>query len=293
MSASTLVWGLTNSEQGTAFVVCEAAENSSRRHSSRSNGALLAATLTLLSSPMADLKALQRLRQLQTHVCIPAGLDGLLLVGGVDGKNHAGTREALAWLLTGLNGRNIFGFHKLDSELDEVVLLIAPDSVRLYAPAAVWAKLQPLLGRWRRLQVWTPPAEIIDDVEAVEEHKIRSFIAMVRGVRHIGVPLPASSAASGPAAAVESWPLVQSFALQDFEALTGGTHTHTHTHVYTHIHTHIRARARASTGTHTPHPRVLAQRPPFPRLRPRFPCLRPPSPRRRLLHTSPQGLMCV
>ena len=41
-----------------------------------------------------------RLRALQS---IPAsqGLDGLLLIGGIDSRNDAGSREALNWLLNG------------------------------------------------------------------------------------------------------------------------------------------------------------------------------------------------
>ena len=45
-------------------------------------------------------------------------------------------------------------------------------------------------------------------VEQAEAHKIRAFIAMVRDVKAIGVPLPAADAGSGPAAAVEAWPRV-------------------------------------------------------------------------------------
>ena len=138
------------------------------------------------------MSSLSRLRALQ-NICATSGVDGLLFVGGVDGKHHAGSREAAAWLLTGLNGRDIFGYNRLDSQLDEAVLLVMPDAVQLYAPPDLWKRLQPLLGNWRRLQVQYAAAAIIDDYEAVEEHKIRSFISIVRGVRLIGVPLPASS----------------------------------------------------------------------------------------------------
>ena len=156
------------------------------------------------------LHCLHRLRALQAHVCGAEGLDGLLLLGGVDGRNHAGSREALGWLLSGLNGRDVFGSGRADADLDEAVIIVMKDAVRLYAPTALWERIQPLVSRWRRLQVWTPEAALNDDVEAVEAHKIRSFIAMLRGVRVIGVPLPPSeeTAATGPSAAVESWPLV-------------------------------------------------------------------------------------
>ena len=74
-----------------------------------------------------------------------------------------------------------------------------------------------------RAQVWTPEPSLSDDSEKVEEHKIISFIQMTRPIQlAVGVSLPAAAAGDGPKAAVEQWPLVQAFALQDFEAETGG-----------------------------------------------------------------------
>ena len=171
-----------------------------------------------------------RLRALQSLVASSSSLDALLLIGGVDGKNHAGSRECLNWVLNGLNGRDVFGYTRLDSLLEEAIFLVTADSARLYTTRALWAKLEPRLGRVRRLQVWMPDAAAEEDVEEAEAHKIRAFIAMVRDLKAVGVPLPAADAGSGPAAAVEAWPLVQAYALQDFEALTGGgffTQTHT------------------------------------------------------------------
>ena len=52
----------------------------------------------------------------------------------------------------------------------------------------------------------------------LEEHKIRAFIAMLEGLQAVGIPLPEQ----GDAKPIEQWPLVQAYALQDFEALTGG-----------------------------------------------------------------------
>ncbi len=127
----------------------------------------------LMSSALDTLERIDRL----TAVAAECGT-ALLLIGGVDGKHHAGSREALNWLLAGLSGRDVFGASQLDSSLEEVVLLIEPQGSRLYAPADVWARLKTKLSRCRRLQVWTPPPSITDDSEAVEVHKIRSFIQM-------------------------------------------------------------------------------------------------------------------
>ena len=62
------------------------------------------------------------------------------------------------------------------------------------------------------------PAASLEEAEVLEEHKIRAFIAMLEGLQALGIPLPEQ----GDAKPIEQWPLVQAYALQDFEALTGG-----------------------------------------------------------------------
>ena len=170
-------------------------------------------------SEYSSAECLQRLQTLQ-RVCAAERLDALLLVGGVDGRHHAGSREALGWLLGGESGRVVFGRAESEVDLDEVVVLIAPASVRLYCPAAVYKRLAARLALWPRLQLFRP-AEALEDAEQLEEHKIRAFIAMAGGLKSVGVPLP-EGGGSGDAKAIELWPLIQAYALQDFEAVTGG-----------------------------------------------------------------------
>ena len=50
--------------------------------------------------------ATDRLRSLQSLVA-SSEVDALLLVCGVDGRHHLGSRECLNWLLSGLCGRDI------------------------------------------------------------------------------------------------------------------------------------------------------------------------------------------
>ena len=113
----------------------------------------------------------------------------------------------------------MYGSSEVDSALDEVILVVAEGSARLYCPSATWPKLAPLVAMWPRLQLWLPPASLSEDTERLEEDKIVSFIEMVDGIKCFGVPLP--EVGVGPAAAVEAWPLVQAFALQEFEKHTG------------------------------------------------------------------------
>ena len=145
----------------------------------------------------------------------------MLLVGGPDGKRHPGSAEAIHWLLDGRSGAPVFSVAGIGAEFDEVVLVVGAHDVRLYSPADAWQhKLRRLTAQWPRLAASVPPASLDDDAEAQEEHKIRSFIGMVAGVGAFGVPL--ATVAAGPASAVETWPLAQAFALQQFETLTGG-----------------------------------------------------------------------
>ena len=208
--------------------------------------------------PYSAVEALQRLQTLQ-RVCATLSLDGILFVGGVDGKHHEASHEVLAWLLNGESGRVVFGRGSGGVDMEEVVLVITPTAARLYCPAAIWQALAPRLGLWpryvapppappssggpssaqgpphpsappphlaslnsprpvaSRLQVHSPAASL-EEAEVLEEHKIRAFIAMLEGLQAVGIPLPEQ----GDAKPIEQWPLVQAYALQDFEALTGG-----------------------------------------------------------------------
>ena len=207
--------------------------------------------------PYSAVEALQRLQTLQ-RVCATLSLDGILFVGGVDGKHHEASHEVLAWLLNGESGRVVFGRGSGGVDMEEVVLVITPTAARLYCPAAIWQALAPRLGLWpryvasppappssggpssaqgpphpsappplasltspravaSRLQVHSPAASL-EEAEVLEEHKIRAFITMLEGLQAVGIPLPEQ----GDAKPIEQWPLVQAYALQDFEALTGG-----------------------------------------------------------------------
>ena len=97
----------------------------------------------------SPVEALQRLQTLQ-RVCATLALDGVLFVGGVDGKHHEASHEVLAWLLNGESGRVVFGRGSGGVDMDEVVLVITPTAARLYCPAAIWRALAPRLGLWPR-----------------------------------------------------------------------------------------------------------------------------------------------
>ena len=171
-------------------------------------------------TPYTPSECLERLRSLQAVVAA-AEYDALLLVGGPDGRRHPGSAEAIHWLLDGRSGAPVFSVAGIGAEFDEVVVVVGAHDVRLYSPADAWTnKLRRLTAQWPRLAASVPPASLDDDAEAQEEHKIRSFIGMVAGVGAFGVPL--ATVAAGPASAVETWPLAQAFALQQFETLTGG-----------------------------------------------------------------------
>lgn len=174
---------------------------------------------------MRPAEGLQRLRGLQAF-CEARRLDALLVVGGVDGRHHSGARETLGWLLSGLSGRELFASWNGLPDLDEVVLVVTPDAARMYCPPRVFDMLADRLSRWTRLKTWVPKAELLDDGEALERDKIVSFIQMLEGLKCVGVPVASrgevSGPGKGPSATVEAWPLVQAFALQEFENLTGG-----------------------------------------------------------------------
>lgn len=185
-----------------------------------------------LADSLGALHRLQRLRALLGS----EGLDALCLIGGVDGRPAAGSGriaqgglsssalagEALGWLLGALSGRSLAGGATAEV-FEEVVLVLTPTHVRLYLPRNAWIALGPRLAMWDNLQLWLPPTGAQDDFELLEEHKARSFVQMLCGVGSLGVCLDTGDARAGAASTVESWPLVQAFALSQFEADGGGS----------------------------------------------------------------------
>eukprot|EP01135_Chromosphaera_perkinsii_P010339 Nk52_evm11s2118 gene=Nk52_evmTU11s2118 len=179
--------------------------------------------------------------------------DALLAIPGVDGNYNCGSRGLINYLFMGRSGDyiNHYSFEDADREdnLDDVVLVVHPDRVSLYCNPKNYDALLPYFSLWRNCTVYCLPADKYDaDPEFAEEYKIRSFVRMIQGCsvlamcmgddndpvtdngnsggehirRHltsaksnINAPHPPTKNDADPFN-VETWPLIQAYALEDF-----------------------------------------------------------------------------
>ena len=73
-----------------------------------------------------------RLARVQA-VAAESGVDGILFVGGVDGKDKLGSVQGLNYLLGGLSGYDLLERQRVVSPwLEDVVLFVTPDTVDVH-----------------------------------------------------------------------------------------------------------------------------------------------------------------
>uniref|UniRef100_A0A452I2D7 Uncharacterized protein n=1 Tax=Gopherus agassizii TaxID=38772 RepID=A0A452I2D7_9SAUR len=161
-----------------------------------------------------------RLRQIQSILTQSSKSqpDGILCILGIDSRYNEGCRELANYLLFGLYNQNNNDFEKTgfpEEVLDDVIILIKPDSVHLYCNPVNYSYLLPYVAYWRNLHFHCLTENEYEDEEAAEEFKISSFVDMVRDCSRIGIPYSSQGHLQiFDMFIVEKWPVVQAFALE-------------------------------------------------------------------------------
>uniref|UniRef100_A0A8C4V8G1 Chromosome 20 open reading frame 194 n=1 Tax=Falco tinnunculus TaxID=100819 RepID=A0A8C4V8G1_FALTI len=144
--------------------------------------------------------------------------DGILCVLGIDSRYNEGCRELANYLLFGLYSQNNNDFERTgfpEEVLDDIIILIKPDSVHLYCNPVNYNHLLPYVAYWRNLHFHCLTENEYEDEEAAEEFKISSFVDMVRDCSRIGIPYSCQGHLQiFDMFIVEKWPIVQAFALE-------------------------------------------------------------------------------
>lgn len=170
------------------------------------------------------------------------GLDGILLVPGLDGRFNAGSHQAMGYLFEGRSNRDTIDVNKLPAELEDAVALVTPSAVLLYTPTTGLPEqladlLLPVLSSLRTFHATDAEA---NDSDALEENKLGCFVQMLRGCKRLGIPCRLAPPAKGSAAfarvpsavvsanghaalpllgggqlvELERWPLLQAYGLE-------------------------------------------------------------------------------
>ncbi|XP_060543155.1 dynein axonemal assembly factor 9 [Pantherophis guttatus] len=137
---------------------------------------------------------------------------------GIDSRYNEGCRELANYLLFGLYSQNNNEFERSgfpEEVLDDVILLVKPDSVHLYCNPVNYNYLLPYVAFWRNLHFHCLTETEYEDEESAEEFKISSFVDMVRDCSRIGIPFSSQGHLQiFDMFVVEKWPIVQAFALE-------------------------------------------------------------------------------
>lgn len=84
------------------------------------------------------------------------GLDGLLLITGLDGKNSKETVKLFNWLFLGLSGRPILTNQFLDDVYSEMVIMVSKAGSHVFVTPEAKALLEAYLYAVPSLQVFCP-----------------------------------------------------------------------------------------------------------------------------------------
>ncbi|XP_010289146.1 PREDICTED: uncharacterized protein C20orf194-like, partial [Phaethon lepturus] len=136
----------------------------------------------------------------------------------IDSRYNEGCRELANYLLFGLYNQSNNDFERTgfpEEVLDDIIILIKPDSVHLYCNPVNYNHFLPYVAYWRNLHFHCLTENEYEDEEAAEEFKISSFVDMVRDCSRIGIPYSCQGHLQiFDMFIVEKWPIVQAFALE-------------------------------------------------------------------------------
>lgn len=115
-----------------------------------------------------------RLRKLQ-KVVAKSGIDGMLVINGIDSKRNEENEKITKWLLLGLNGLDILNAY-MDEVFDELVMLITPDKVHFYLEQPAYHYIAPFNA--------LPGVEVFlnaqEDQDLQEVEKIAFFLRVIK-----------------------------------------------------------------------------------------------------------------
>ena len=164
------------------------------------------------------LQFLNRFKALQNLISSddPNFPQAILLIPGLDGRNNKEATKTVKYLLEGAHGEDLYKGGFDEDSLDDVVILIQESKLSIFYGAQAKKRFGPLLlSAYPSCYEYTTTPLEEEDVDAFQMKKCESFKKMVLsnlpvGCK-VGIPVPIGY---DDVLDVESWPLLQSFALE-------------------------------------------------------------------------------
>jgi hypothetical protein len=138
------------------------------------------------------------------------GLDGLLLIAGLDGGDHSCTSFLFNWLFLGLSGQQVYNNRFLDPKYSELIVFLSAKDSFVFLPPDCRQELEPLIYALQNCTVFAPTDSEFNNRDQFELLKIAAFSRAVGRASKVGFFLEAEQEVKS----VEKWPIVQSYALE-------------------------------------------------------------------------------
>lgn len=143
----------------------------------------------------------------------------VIIIPGVDGGHNQGSQQLIKFLFLGESGLNLHNCSIDDDELEELVLTVSPSHLSIFCIPPIKDKVLQLSKLCANVTVFCQNSNDYGDTDADEVFKINSFAKMVYGYTAFYVTLPdvnGTELEGKNKMAIEQWPLIQAYALEDW-----------------------------------------------------------------------------
>ena len=168
------------------------------------------------------LNRLKSLQKLCTNRRRPEDPSAMLVIPGLDGRSNKESVTLLKYLFGGIVGRELLNNSGIDDALEEMVLLIQETSVSVIYTSSAKKICGSMLSACPFLIEYMPLLDEEEEIDLLQARKVSDFKRMmlecVPPGSTIGMSIPIGY---DSVLDVESWPLLQSFALDTVICPTG------------------------------------------------------------------------
>lgn len=146
-----------------------------------------------------------RLKKLE-KICVKMGIDGLLLINGIDSRENTEYVKLMNWLFLGHSGLEILESEYLQAIYADMIVLIKKGVTRVFIDPEALKNLAPLIYSIPNVEVFSPSEEQNSNKDELELLKMAYFLRIMKDTRKVGVLLGKKD--NNKLRAIEKWPLI-------------------------------------------------------------------------------------
>ncbi|KAL4468548.1 hypothetical protein ABPG74_005051 [Tetrahymena malaccensis] len=153
-----------------------------------------------------------RLKKIE-KIVVKEGLDGFLLVNGVDSRENTEYVKLTNWLFLGNSGLEIEENEYLNQIYSDMIVLIKKGTTHIFIDPEALNSLQTLIYSIPNVDVFCPTEKQYEDKDEMELLKMAFFLRVMKPTKKVGILLGQKD--KGKINSIEKWPLIQSYGLEE------------------------------------------------------------------------------